>query len=87
MELATIVFALIFECQHCQNEINQDAPSSLLDCKLVHLLHYVERDSDCDSSHPGECVCGDHMSQVPAMLDGLGCGFEAKLVNGRGHGE
>jgi len=73
------------ECQHCQNESNEDAPGTLLNCKLVHLLHHIKHDLNGDSLCPSKCMCHNHMTQASAMLDGLGCSFENKMTRGRGH--
>jgi len=58
MEIATTLFALI-NVNTAKMKENEDAPGSLLNCKLARLLHQVKRDSNGVSLHPGECLCHD----------------------------
>jgi len=56
MEIATTSFALI-NVNTAKMKENEDTPGSLLDCKLVCLLHQVKRNLNGVSLHPGECPC------------------------------
>ena len=58
MEIVTTSFALI-NVNTTKMKENEDAPGSLLNCKLVHLLHQVKRDLNGISLHPGKCPCHD----------------------------
>jgi len=56
MEIVTTLFTLI-NVNTAKMKENEDAPGSLLDCKLVCLLHQVKHNLNGVSLHPGECAC------------------------------
>jgi hypothetical protein len=67
-------------------KIKRDAPASPVCHCSVRLFYDLHHDSNGNGTSPGACMCCNHMSYAPAMMDDLGCDVKEGRVRERGHG-